>query len=176
MPPVSPELGFVWQPEMLAGGPMEDAETESGYKLNKIAEGLIRVVKVCLDCGKERDAWMFLPYYRKVMRELAAEREESGEDERPYFVGTGGWCDPCVTKWENSRDRRKFEQELESAQKKLEGAKNEREMRPVAWRIKKLLGALLETVTFGSPKFMKYTARLDKVDAWIADHRADHAA
>ena len=175
-PPSNLELGFVWKPEMLPGGPLAGTKTESGYELGKIAEGLIRVVKVCRDCGKERDAWMFLPIYRKVMRETEAAREESGEEERPYFVGVGGWCDPCVTILEHNRDRKKYEQELEVAQRQWEGAKTEREMRPVAWRIKKLLGALIETVSWGSPKFMKYTARLEKVEQWIEDHRSDHAA
>ena len=176
MPPPNPPLGFVWRPKApKPKGPMAGAKTASGYELTGMAEGLIRVVKVCRDCGTERDAWMFLPIHRKVMRELAAAREESDE-ERPHFVGVGGWCDPCLERDDNNRTRRKLEQDLEAVQKRWEVARNERELRPVAYHLKRILGGLIDTVTFGGEKFSRYTARLQIIETWLGEHRSDHAA
>ena len=162
MPPANPELGFTWRPDV-------SKPKSLTAKVRGMAEGVIRVEKKCSECHGEYEGWMFVAVWRGVFKSLP-------EPARQYFVGAGGWCDPCVGAWQRASERAKLEQLLEKATSAWNGAATLRQAAYPARKLKNILGKLLDLVAFGGEKFGRYTELLDKVTAWIQENQTDRAA
>lgn len=167
-PPTNPALGFIWRPPV-SKAKKATSTSEQLPTVRGMAEGVIRVEKKCSQCHGEYEAWMFLARWRGIFKSLPV-------PERQYFVGSGGWCDPCVDGWQRAADRVRLEGLLDKATSDWNGATTSRQAMYPARKLKNILGKLLGMVEFGGEKFMGYTGLLDKVTVWITENQTNRAA
>ena len=160
LPAPNQPLGTTWKPDSpTPDGPLAGA-------MGKLAEGLIRVEKVCRTCGTLFEGWMFVAMYRK--------RVKSGDidPDRPHHVGKYQACDGCVRIWENRTKIVHLEHEMERLEARWEKATTLVKRVPVVDAMVRNLKQLVDLVTFGSPKFERYGEQLNVLTDWLHEHRA----
>ena len=159
--PMNPDLGTTWKPDV---GPQEGPLATD--RSRALAEGLIRVLKVCRRCGRDFKGWMFIAHYRRREAKL----------ETPYHVGPYRACDTCVDGDELISQIASLETKIVLARSRWDAAAHLVKKIPAGRELARLLEQLTGLLTFGSGRFKKASDQLDAVRNWLDERNTDGAA